>query len=116
MKHQLLTFIAAGCSLLVAPLALSDEASQDVRSFTDLRVGRTNILCYQEPCPWSGISRAGPPVAPHDLLWSGETPPPMRGTSEDRTYLLEHYREHCTLISGQFQHGILHVASILGPC
>ena len=51
MKHQLLAFIAAGCGLLVAPLALLDEASQDVRSFTDLRVGRTNILCYQEPCP-----------------------------------------------------------------
>lgn len=115
MTNQLRTLIAAGYCFLTIPLALAGGASSD-HGFREFQVGRTGIFCYQEPCPWNGITRADKPVRPHTLLWSGDTLPPMRGSAEARAHLLENYREHCTLINGRFQDGVLEVARILGPC
>ncbi len=113
MKHQLRAFIAAVCCLTTTWAAVADG---EAGGFTELQVGRTQILCYQEPCPWNGIWRANRPAAPHALLWSGNVPPPMRGSEEDRLYLRENYGEHCTLIKGGFQDGVLEVTGILGRC
>jgi len=116
MKHQLRS-LAVSVHCLMLPAALADGLpAVHNGDFTDLRVGRTNILCYQEPCPRNGISRADRPIAPHDLLWSGDSAPPIRGSTEDRIRLLEHYGDGCTLINGSFDRGVLEVARILGPC
>ncbi|WP_157959781.1 hypothetical protein [Devosia submarina] len=117
MTRHLLTLFAAVCCLFTAPAALADGfASAQIGGFTELKVGKTNILCYQEPCPWNGVMPADQPIAPHKTLWSGDMPPPLRGVSEDRAHIRENYREHCTLISGRFRQGVLEVAEILGPC
>lgn len=117
MTRHLQVLFGAGCFLLTAPAVLADgPASAQSDGFAELRVGTTNILCYQEPCPWNGISAADRLNAPHEMLWSGDMPPPMRGAIEDRIQLLENYREHCTLIKGRLQQGILEVSEILGRC
>jgi hypothetical protein len=117
MTRHLRTLFAAACCLFNAPAVLGDGiASGQTGGFTKLRIGKTNILCYQEPCPWNGVLPADEPIAPHETLWSGDMPPPLRGASEDRVHIRENYREHCTLISGRFRQGVLEVAEILGPC
>lgn len=117
MNDHLRALVAAGCCLLAAPPAMAGGSSSGhAGGLTELRVGQTNILCYREPCPRHGVARADRPAGPSDLLWSGEVPPPMSGSAEDRIRLLESYREGCTLIMGRFEHGVLEVAGILGPC
>ena len=116
MKRHLRALFATGCFLAVPPVLADGPGSTQTSGFAELRVGRTSILCYQEPCPWNGVSAADGPIAPQQLLWSGDMPPPMRGTTEDRIHLLEHYREQCTLITGRFRQGILEVAEVHGPC
>jgi len=113
MKHQIRALIAAGYCLMTASVAVADG---EAGGFTELQVGRTQILCYQQPCPWNGVWHADRPAAPHALLWSGDVPPPMRGSDEDRLYLRENYGEHCTLIRGGFRDGVLEIAEVLGRC
>ena len=88
----------------------------DVPVALSLEVGRTRILCYTEPCPWNGIAGAVSPVWPVTLLWAGAEPPPMRGSTEDRIFILENYAENCTLVSGRYEGGILEIGEILGSC
>lgn len=107
----------ASCCYITVPAALAESpTSAQSGGFSDLRVGRTNILCYQEPCPWNGVSAADGPIGPHTLLRSNDTPPPMRGAIKDRIHLLKNYRDHCTLINGRFRQGVLEVAKVLGSC
>jgi len=117
MKDQLRAFVAAGCCLFASSPAMGGGSSSGhPGEFTELRVGQTDILCYQEPCPRNGVARTDRPAGPSDLLWSGDVPPPMSGAAGDRMRLLESYGEGCMLIMGRFEQGVLEVAEILGPC
>lgn len=118
MRHHLRTLIyATGICLGAVQAGLADGTPMgDQDMWGNLRVGRTGILCYQAPCPWYGIARANQSINPYALLWSGDTLPTMRGSSEDQDYLRENYGEGCTLVNGRLRNGVLEVAKILGSC
>lgn len=82
------------------------------------RVGDTGIDCYKEPCPRRGII----PIDTEQPrrwrpIWSGETPPPMRGSSADRRRIVSAWADdQCLLVQGTFMHGTLDVQKINGSC
>lgn len=82
------------------------------------RVGDTGINCYKEPCPRRGI-------VPIDTeqprqwrpIWSGDTPPPMRGSKAHRQRIATAWSDHkCLLVRGTFMDGTLDVQTIDGSC
>jgi hypothetical protein len=112
MNVRLRSLLAATAFIVTVPSAMAEDATP----YVELDVGRTRIQCYTEPCPWNGIANADSPVSPVTLLWAGAEPPPMRGKTEDRIFILENYAENCTRLSGRYEGGILEIAKILGPC
>lgn len=82
------------------------------------RVGDTGIDCYKEPCPRRGII----PVDAQQPrrwrpIWSGETPPPLRGSKADRRRITSSWADDgCLLVEGAFMDGTLHVQQIQGAC
>jgi hypothetical protein len=112
MKITLKSLMVGIAVIVAAPSAIAEDQTP----FVELEVGRTRILCYTEPCPWNGIAGADSPVWPVTLLWAGAEPPPMRGSTEDRIFILENYAENCTLVSGRYEGGILEIGEILGSC
>lgn len=82
------------------------------------RVGDTEIDCYKEPCPRRGII----PIdaeQPHKWrpIWSGDAPPPMRGSKADRQRIALAWADYkCLFVQGSFRQGTLDVRKINGPC
>ncbi len=81
-----------------------------------LKVGRTGIHCYAQPCPWNGIWPANQAPEPNNLLWSGPTPPPMTGKPADLARVRSDYLEGCTLVEARFSGGELALDRIIGSC
>lgn len=74
MANRTMAFFAAtGLALTRTGGALADGGAptSEEAGLVTLRVGVTSILCHVEPCPWNGILKAGQPVRPSDVIWSG---------------------------------------------
>ena len=94
-------------------------AQSESRAYSGLfRVGDTGIDCYKEPCPRRGII----PIDAQQPrrwrpIWSGETPPPIRGNRADRQRIVSAWAgDQCLLVQGTFLHGTLDVKKINGSC
>ncbi|MBB6181624.1 hypothetical protein HNQ75_003612 [Rhizobium flavum] len=83
---------------------------------TQLKVGRTEIHCYKNPCPWNGVWPASRAAHPNNLLWSGPTPPPMTGNAADLARVRSDYLEGCTLVEARFSGRVIAVERIIGKC
>lgn len=83
-----------------------------------LMVGKTNIYCVQEPCPWRGIRRADHKVAgPQSLLWSQPDLPELEASETDANRLSAAWAGHeCLVIEGRFAGLTLQVDRIVGTC
>ncbi len=83
-----------------------------------LLVGKTNIYCVQEPCPWRGIRPADNDVAgPAGLLWSEQTLPELDGSDADVNRLSAAWSDNeCLVIEGRFVGLTLQVDRIVGAC
>ncbi|KAA0968146.1 hypothetical protein FPY71_17605 [Aureimonas fodinaquatilis] len=109
-KGMIWLFLGVG----VVP-ALSSEA---VRPNEPLRVGKTNIHCVKEPCPWLGVVQAGATSnGPAGLLWSSQTLPELVANPEDAQNLSAAWADgQCVLITGRLENSVLHVGEIVGNC
>lgn len=116
MTQGILAVVAAAGLVLAIADGQGSPAAGENRDFATLRVGLTGIVCYTEPCPWNGIVKAGEPIRPAGVIWSGDTPPPMIASEADERRIRAAYRHGCTLINGRFVGGVLEVAKILGSC
>lgn len=98
----------------VAPSLAADTAAP----VEQLRVGKTNIFCVMEPCPWRGIARADNlPKGPADLLWSGQVLPPLDATDDDAERIIDAWNsDGCLLIEGLLTDDRLRVEQIVGGC
>ena len=105
--------------LVAASLTVTASHAADIAmSSKELRVGKTNIFCFQMPCPWRGIATADSPrVVPADLIWSHQTLPPLAGSSGDRQRIITAWNsDQCLIIHGRFTDGVLQVDRIVEEC
>lgn len=110
--------VLAIAKLLLFSAVPSAEASPvaDRGDHGPLKVGRTGILCYTEPCPRHGIGPSQGRVSPATLLWSGNRPPPMAGRKADLERIRNAYLSSCTMVDGIFDNGVLQVNAVIGTC
>lgn len=113
--NRMTTIVAASVIGFAGVIEVAAESDRQGEP-RELQVGRTAIHCYLEPCPWNGIALANQVAQPHSMLWAGDALPPIKGSPEDLAYLLAHYADDCTLVSGRYEGGVLEVMGILGPC
>nr|WP_314261614.1 hypothetical protein [uncultured Devosia sp.] len=102
----------------VLSMTTVSNAADVVPPSESLRVGKTNILCVQAPCPWRGISRAETmPSGPSGLLWAQQTLPPLDAASRDAERVRQAWdNDQCLVINGKMTGGILRVDEIVGAC
>lgn len=81
------------------------------------RVGATGIHCYREPCPRKGIVPVENRSRLHPL-WSGTTPPALRGADHDRRRIVEAWeKDECVIVRGLLlPDAVLEVEQVIGPC
>ena len=112
MTSRKLTLLAA----LAMLTATGGAAASTTAPSTLYKVGRTGIHCYSEPCPWNGIWHADHAAQPNNLVWSGQTPPPMTGKPADLARVRSDYLEGCTVVEARFSGGKLILSRIIGGC
>lgn len=106
-------------ALGMAALPSAAVASSDQPSRYDLfQVGKTGILCYQEPCPRRGIvplSSEG--AAARWPVWSGQQPPALQGRKSERRQIEAAWAEdRCLTVEGALIGGTLKIRRIVRPC
>lgn len=81
-------------------------------------VGKTNIYCVQQPCPWRGIRRADQKATgPSSLLWAEHNLPELDARRADANRLSAAWSDsECLVIEGGFNGVMLQVDRILGAC
>jgi hypothetical protein len=109
-----MTPFATVIALTLASATLAHGADQR----ETMLVGKTNIYCVQEPCPWRGIRRADPEaIGPSSLLWSEQTLPALEASDADIHRLEAAWSENkCLVIEGLFIGLTLQVERIVGEC
>lgn len=111
---RLVLSIVAPVLLAAAPVQSTDVASPNERLF----VGKTNIVCVRQPCPWRGIAPADRlPDGPAGLLWSQQSLPELRADTLDARRIMAVWEGNsCVLVHGRMAGNVLHVEQVIGDC
>ncbi|WP_343312667.1 hypothetical protein AAIB41_07395 [Brucella sp. BE17] len=103
------------CLLFHGPVFAADKSDPGAMH---LAVGKTNIHCMKQPCPWRGIVDLDDTARePRRLLWSGSDLPALVASETDAKRLRDVWSEHgCLAVAGWFNGQTLRIDKILGNC
>ena len=105
---------------IVAPLAAqgADPEAPISQGATLWGVGKTNVYCYQPPCPWNGVfpitadGERGRPV-----FADNRDTIALSGAPTDIVRVRTAYEDgNCLIVRGRFIGEVLDIESIVGPC